>query len=212
MIKSVLLGCMLFNSPLFFSFFESNLSLNFKKILISLFKFLSGFSSSLLSLKIAHSFSFKLFLDLSLYKFALKLFFFHLLNVIQFEIFKLCLDVLSILHLFVILLLKFFPQTLIILKHFLSLKFFPLQIDFPVELLFFLLMSLLDYLFRCNIAQKHFTMQCLNHILVVVEHFICLVQLFLSLLLLICLLFCINSSSFDLLQKMRYKSYNRNYN
>ena len=120
MIKSVLLGCMLFNSPLFFSFFESNLSLNFKKILISLFKFLSGFSSSLLSLKIAHSFSFKLFLDLSLYKFALKLFFFHLLNVIQFEILKLALDVLSILHLFVILLLKFFPQTLIILKHILA--------------------------------------------------------------------------------------------
>ena len=175
MIKSVFLSCMLFNSSLFFFFFECNFSLNLKKILISFFEFFSSLSSSFLSLKITHSFSFKLFLNLSLYKFTLKLLFLHFLNVIQFEIFKLRLDVLSILHLFVILLLKFFPQTLIILKHFLSLKFFPLQIDFSVELLFLFFMTLLDNLFRCNIAKKHFAMESLNHILVVMEHFIGLI-------------------------------------
>ena len=158
MVKGVFLGCMLLDSSLFFFLFKSNFSLNLEKIFVSLFKFFSSFSSFLSSLNITHSFPFKFFFNLSLYKLSFELLFLHLLNVIKFKIFELSLDVLCIFHLFVILLLKFFPQTLIILKHFLSLKFFPLQIDFSVELLFFLLISLLYLLFRCNITEQHFAM------------------------------------------------------
>lgn len=175
MIKCILLSCMLFNSSLFLPLLQGNFCLNLKKVFISFFKFFSSLSSSLSSLQITHSFSLKFFLNLSFYKLTLKLLFLHLLNVIQFKIFQLLLDVLCVFHLFVILLLKFFPQTLIILKHFLSLKFFPLQIDFSVELLFFLLICLLYLLFRCNITKQHFAMQCLNHVLVIMEHLICLV-------------------------------------
>ena len=158
MVKGLFLGCMLLDSSLFLFFFKSNFSLNLEKVFIGLFKFFSSLGSSLLSLEITHSFPFKFFLNLSLYKLSFKLLFLHLLYVIEFKIFELTLDVLCILHLFVILLLKFFPQTLIILKHFLSLKFFPLQIDFPLELLFFLFIGLLYLLFRRNITEQHFAM------------------------------------------------------
>jgi len=54
-------------------------------------------------------------------------------------------------------------------------------------------------LLSCNVTHEHLWMKCFNHVLVIVEHLVCFVELALSELLLIGFFLCVNSSSLDLI-------------
>jgi hypothetical protein len=111
---------------------------------------------------------------------------------------KLSLYALGILLLLVVLLLKLLPKSLIVFIHFLFLKLFPLKFNLAIEFSTSLLVISLNILLSHDIAKKHLAVKSLNHVLVVMEHLIGLVELSLSKLLLVRLLLGINSSSLDL--------------
>jgi len=108
------------------------------------------------------------------------------------------LNILGVLHLFMVFLFEFLTEPLVIFSHLLSLELFPLKINFLVEVLLLLRGGFLNLLFGSDIAHKHLTMKSLYHILIIVEHLICFVDLLLAELLLVGFLLSIYSSSLNL--------------
>lgn len=98
-----------------------------------------------------------------------------------------------------ILFFEFLTEPLVILSHLLPLKLFPLKINFLFEILFLHHGGLLNGLFGSDIAHEHFTVKSLDHILIIVEHLICFVDLLLAELLLVGFLLSIYSSSLNLI-------------
>lgn len=90
------------------------------------------------------------------------------------------LDALGVLHLLVVLLLELLSQALVVLRHLLLLKLFPLQVDFSIELLLSAFEPDLLLLFGVDVTEEHLGVKCLDLILTVMEYFVGFIDLTLS--------------------------------
>ena len=199
MFDCVSLFGVLFLTLFFLLFFHCNLLLDDQELVICFLEFSPCGSSSLFSLHISQFLPLELFLDLLFNEFSLKLLLLQFLDIVELEVFKLILDVLGVLHFFVIFFFKFLSETLIVFFHLLFFKLFPLEINFLLELCFSSFSFHLLLLFLNDIAHEHLGVKGLNHISIVVELLIGFGKLCLSETLLIELLFSVDFSSFHLL-------------
>jgi hypothetical protein len=85
-LQSIALSSVLLLPFLLFLLFDSDLLLNFEKLVVGLLEFLPGLSCSFLSLDISQFLSFELLLDLFLDELSLELLLLHFLDVIELEV------------------------------------------------------------------------------------------------------------------------------
>ena len=159
-------------------------------------------STHLGDLLLAHNFTLlfalQIFLDLSLDEFTLKHLFLELLNEVEFKVLELLADVFRVCLLQLVLLLELSAHLFIVLAHLLALDFFPMLVNITFDLLLALNHALLGLLLIGNIAHEHFTLEGLNHILLLVHVLVGTLNLLATKLVLVFLLLGVLSSALNL--------------
>lgn len=197
-LESFSLLSILLDSSVFLFLLDGNLSLHSEEFFVCFLVLISLVGSSLPPEQLLLLFSLEFFLNLFLDEFTLELILLDSLNKGHLEVLELRFNIISILHLLPIFLLELLPEPLIILLHLLLLKLLPLKLYLLFQLVSLLPVLPLDLLLGEHVREQHLAVQGLDHVLVVVEHLVSFVQLFLAQVLLVCLFFGIDSSSLDL--------------
>ena len=122
-------------------------------------------------------FTFKILLGLAFDELAFEHLLFELLDKVELEVFKLLADVLGIGLLKFVFLFQLGAHLLIVLGHFLLLDVHPVTIDLSLHLLLTLVHLLLGLLLVSYITHEHFTLEGLDHVLLLMHSFVCLFDL-----------------------------------
>lgn len=199
MLERLLLSGVLLDAAVLFLLLEGNGSLHLDQVLVRLLELFAHSNGLLSAFKFLRALTLELLVDLLLNELTLELFLLELLDVAHLEVLELILHQLGVRHLLLVFFLELFAQSLVILLHLLLLEVLPLEIDLLLQGLLSGLGRSLHLLLSSDIAHEHLGVQSLDLVLVVVEHLVGLVELLLAQLLLIFLLFGINTSSLNLI-------------
>ena len=153
-----------------------------------------------MALDFAQFFAFQVLLSLALDEFALEHLLFELLDEAEFEVLELLADVFRVGLLELVLLLELGAHLLVVLAHLLLLHLHPVRLNVPSNRLLPLRHRLLRLLLLSDITHQHLSLECLHQILLLEHSFVGFFDLLTSELVLIILLFSVESPSFDLKQ------------
>lgn len=155
-------------------------------------------SDLLLTLDFALLFSLQVLLSLSLDEFALEHLLLELFDEGEFEVFELLADVFCVGLLQLVLLLQLGAHLFIVLRHFLFLNLFPVLVNVFLDHLFATPHGLLGLLLVSHVAHQHFSLERLDHVLLLVHRQVRLFNLLSAQFVLVLLLLRVLLSALDL--------------
>ena len=153
-----------------FSFF------NFHEFLVRICEVCAHLGDLLLALDFALLLALQVFLSLPFDELALEHLLFELLDEADFEVLELLADVFGVGLFELVLLLELSAHLLVVLFHLLFLDLDPVLFNFFLLRLFPRCQRLLSFLLVSHVAHHHFTLQCLNHVLVIMHLLLCFIN------------------------------------
>jgi len=165
------------NLLLLLDFLKSLGLLDLHQLLVCFGKVGAHLSDLLLTGNFTLFFTFEVLLSLAFDELTLEHLLFKLLDEVEFEVFKLLADVLSIGLLKFVFLFQLCAHLLIVLGHFLLLDVHPVALNLSLHLLLTLVHLLLGLLLVSYITHEHFTFEGLDHVLLLMHSFVSLIDL-----------------------------------